>query len=84
MYIVVQHTISDPAKFWEVAKQAQLPEEVKLHSTFPNTDGSKAVCLWEAKNLETVKNLLEEAVGQVSTNDYFEVETQNAIGLPNK
>ena len=84
MYIVVQHKISDPAKFWEIAQAAtpNLPEGFKLHSAFPNADGSKAVCLWEAATLDTLKNFMEPKVGGISTNQYFEVEVKNAIGLP--
>jgi len=84
MYIVVQHKISDPAKFWEIAQAAtpNLPEGVKLHSVLPNAGGSNAVCLWEAATLDTVKNFIEEKVGQMSTNQYFEVDVKSAMGLP--
>lgn len=84
MFIVVQHRVSNPAKFWEIAKtsRANLPEDLKLHSVLPNADGSNAVCLWEAATLDAVKNFLETSVGQVSTNQYFEVDTKNAVGLP--
>ena len=84
MYIVVQHKISDPAKFWEIAKAAtpNLPEGVKLHCALPSTDGSNAICLWEADTIVEVKNIIESNVGQISTNEYFEVDVENAIGLP--
>ena len=84
MFIVVQHKISDPAKFWETAQSAMpnLPEDIKLHCALPNTDGTKAVCLWEAATIELLKDFMEPQVGQISTNEYFEVEANNAIGLP--
>ena len=84
MYIVVQHKISDPAKFWEIAQAAtpNLPQGLKLHSAFPNADGSKAACLWEAATLDMLKNFMEPKVGRISTNQYFEVAVKNAIGLP--
>jgi hypothetical protein len=84
MYIVVKHNISNPAKFWETAQasMATLPKDVKLHSTLPNRDGSNAVCLWEANSIDTVKEAIEPLLGQISRNEYFEVDANKAIGLP--
>ena len=82
MFIVVEHSISDPKKFWETAKAIKLPADLKIHSTLPNSDGTKAVCLWEGKEVKNVKNAVEGAVGKFSKNEYFSVETKNAMGLP--
>jgi hypothetical protein len=82
MFIVVQHQISNPQKFWETVSSAQMPSEVKLHSTLPNPEGTKAVCLWEAGGISEVQNIVEGAVGQFSRNEYFPVEAKNAFGLP--
>lgn len=82
MYIVVEHEISNPKTFWETAKSATFPPHLKLHQTLPNSEGTKAVCLWEASRLDEVKDLLERTVGKVSKNTYFAVEAANAMGLP--
>jgi hypothetical protein len=84
MFIVVQHQISNPKKFWEEAHLAvaKLPAGVKIHSTLPNTDGTKAVCIWEAGEINAVKDAVESSVGQFSKNEYFSVEEKNAMGLP--
>ena len=82
MYIVVEHKISNPKKFWDIAKEIKLPADLKIHSTLPNSDGTKAVCIWEGKEVNAVKNAVEGAVGQFSKNEYFSVETKNAVGLP--
>ena len=82
MFIVVQHQVSNPQKFWEIVKAAKMPEGVKIHSTLPNSDGTKAVCIWEAEELNAVKTVVEGAVGQFSRNEYFSVEEKNAMGLP--
>jgi hypothetical protein len=84
MFIVIQHQISNPEKFWGTAQEAtsNLPAGLKLHSSFPNADGSKAVCVWEGNELNTVKELVEGSVGQFSKNEYFAVEAKNAMGLP--
>ena len=84
MYIVVKHNISNPAKFWETAQAAMLalPKDMKLHSTLPNHDGSNAVCLLEANSIDAVKEAIEPLLGQISRNEYFEVDAKKAIGLP--
>lgn len=84
MFIVVQHRIADPATFWNIAKASMphLPRGVRLHSVLPNADGSNAVCLWEAATLDTINKFVEASVGQMSTNQYFEVDAKNAVGLP--
>jgi hypothetical protein len=84
MYVVVKHSVSDPAKFWSVAQEAaaSLPPGVRIHSTLPNREGSTAVCLWEADSVEAVRSLIEPTVGDVSQNEYYEVDSQKAMGLP--
>ena len=84
MYVVVQHTITDPNAFWSAAEEAgpNLPEGIRLHHTFPNQDGTRAICLWEADSVEAVKNLIEPVAGQMSRNEYFAVDAGKALGLP--
>lgn len=84
MYVAVQHTIFDPATFWAKAAEIvpDLPKEVTLHQCFPTRDGSKGICIWEGKSVDTVRTYLEGQVGRVSSNEYFEVENKDAIALP--
>lgn len=82
MYVSVIHTINDPSQFWSTAESAEFPEGVSLHSSLPNGDGSKAVCLWEADSVDAVKETVESTVGDVSSNEYFEVDAGRAQGLP--
>jgi hypothetical protein len=84
MYVVALHQITDPAQFWAAAQagMASIPEGLSLHSVFPNAAGTQAVCLWEAEGVETVRQFVEGSVGHVSTNQFFEVEAKNALGLP--
>ena len=49
---------------------------------FPNADGTRAVCLWEADSVEAVQSLFDGTVDDVSRNEYYEVDAQNAKGLP--
>lgn len=84
MYIVVEHDISEPNTFWDGARagMANLPSGLKIHQVFPNSDGTRSVCLWEANSVEDVESFIEEAVGEVSSNTYFAVESEEAVGLP--
>lgn len=82
MYIIVEHQITNPKAFWDTVKHASFPSNLKLHQNLPNSEGTKSVCLWEASGVEDVKKFVESAVGTVSNNTYFAVETGSAMGLP--
>ena len=82
MYVIAIHEISDPEKFQRAAETTEIPEGIVLHDVFPNADNTRAVCLWEADSVEAVQNLFDATVGDVSRNEYYEVDVQNAKGLP--
>jgi hypothetical protein len=82
MHVIVIHSISDPDKFWSAAEESEIAEDTTLHSVLPNEDGTRAVCVWEAGSLDTVKQQVEDTVGEASNNEYFQVNPQNAQGLP--
>ena len=82
MYVSVIHRIAEPETFWGEVDSTDIPEGISLLSALPNQEGDKAVCLWEANSLESVRTLVEETVGEVSDNEYFEVDSARAQGLP--
>ena len=84
MYVLVQHTISDPPAFWNAADPTALSPKAKLHHTFPTADGSRAACIWEAETVEALRNVLEPVVGKVSRNEYFAVENREGIAFPSR
>jgi hypothetical protein len=84
MYIMVQHTITEPAAFWNAADPAAFPPQVKLHHTFPTPDGTLAVCIWEADSIDTVRAILEPATGRLSRNEYFPVENREGFARPSR
>lgn len=84
MYILVQHEIRDPDRFWSVVQQADIPTQLKLHHTFPARDGSRATCIWEAESIEAVRDLVEPLLGKVSSNEYSETENREGIAMPSK
>ena len=82
MYVLVQHTVSDPSSFWNDADPRTLSPRAELHHTFPNPDGTRAVCIWEAESVEALRNLLEPMIGKTSRNEYFTVENKEGFALP--
>jgi len=82
MYVVAQHTILDRERAMEAGQPLfSPPAGITLHYFLPSMDTSKAICLWEADSLETVKNLVDAALGSTAKNEFFEVDTKNAWGL---
>ena len=84
MYVVVKHEINDTSRFWATAQSATagLPGGLKVIHTFPSPDGRKAVCVWEAESLETVRAFLDPATAGMARNDYFETPNKEGIGMP--
>ena len=84
MFIVVEHEVTNPEKFWRAAQEAttNLPSGLKLHQVMPNTEGTRATCVWEAQQVDEVKNFIESKAGGTANNTYYAVEEQNAMGLP--
>ena len=84
MYVLVQHYVSDPRRFWSDVRSAlpALPPNISLHHCFPTPDGTHAVCVWEAESIRDLRAFLEALVGHASRNLYFQVENETGIGLP--
>lgn len=83
MYIAIEHEIHDPQKFQQCAEAVfPLPDHLHVHQFFPSADMKKAVCLYEAPSVEELSNYLEEKLHQASTQHYFPVLTEHAMGLP--
>jgi hypothetical protein len=82
MYVVAIHDVKNPEKFWEIAQTTPMPEGVSLHQTYPNDDGTRAICLWEGSSVDVVRDFVDGSVGDYSSNEFFEVNAGNAQGLP--
>jgi hypothetical protein len=82
MHVIAVHSISDPDKFFETAQTTPIPDEITLHSLLPSSDRSRAVCVWEADSQDAVQRFVDDNVGDVSTNEFFEVDAGSAQGLP--
>jgi len=83
MYIVVEHTITNPDTFFGLApKVAEAPAGITGLQFFPSTSKDRAVCLWEAKSIDALKAFLEPLSASSSRNTYFAVDNASAMGLP--
>ena len=85
MFIVVEHTITDPDVFFGLAsKVSEAPAGIHAIQFLPSVSKDRAVCLWEAKSVDALKGFLEPLSGQVSRNIYYAVDSTVAMGLPIK
>ena len=82
MYIVAQHRIKDPARFWSVSPQG--PGAPTLQAAYPSQDKTKGVCLWESDSIDALRDSLDPLVGDAAENTYFEVDAGFAVGLPER
>lgn len=80
MYIIAIHSVSDPQAFW--GGQLDLPEGTELPFVAPSSDGTRGVCVFKSDSVTTVRNLVEDAAGAISRNEYYVINEGNAQGLP--
>ena len=85
MYIVVEHTITDPDVFFGLApKVMAAPSGINPHQFYPSMSKDRAVCLWDAKSVDVLKGYLDPLTGHSSRNTYYAVDSTIAMGLPVK
>jgi hypothetical protein len=85
MQVVVQHRITDPDRFFSMNAEEVVgggPPGVQGRQFFPSRDHTSAVCLWEAPSVDTLRGYLDPATAGASENTYFEVDREQAMGLP--
>jgi hypothetical protein len=85
MFIVVEHTITNPDVFFKLPPRvSEAPSGIDALQFFPSMSKDRAVCLWEAKSVDALKGFLEPLTAQSSRNTYYTVDSTVAIGLPIK
>ena len=85
MYVVAKHQVTDPGKFWpaDVADLTrQVPPHLKLHHTFAGTDGTEAVCVWEAESVDALRSWLDPFTAGGSVNTYFTAANREGVAIP--
>jgi hypothetical protein len=84
MYIVAQHRIKDAARFWVNPEEPGQKNPPEIVGRYASHDRNKAVCIWEADSIDTVRGFVDTLVGDASENTYFEVDAGFALGLPER
>jgi hypothetical protein len=83
MYVAVQHRFIDSAtassRGEKLIKNEGAPSGVRGLQFYPSTDGSAAVCLWEAPSVESVQTYVDSTLGDSSENTCFEVNADQAF-----
>ena len=86
MFIVVEHTIRDAAVAFargqNLLEGRGAPAGVQVRKFYPSTDQSAVICLWEGNSLDEVRRYVDETLGDSSDNVWFEVDAEQALGLP--
>ncbi len=81
MFVTVLHHIHDPAGFDAAEQKALeegLPPGVALPIHAATNDHSFGICIWEGESVESIRDVVEGAVGDWARNEYFEM---NVDGL---
>lgn len=85
MFIAIEHDIHDPARFQQCAEGAMPPPPgLHVHLFLPARDLTRATCLYEAESLERVRAFVDTALGDSSTQSYFPIAEDHALGLPSR
>jgi hypothetical protein len=85
MFILIEHEILEPQRFWANAQDMipqRLPTGITLHHSFPDQEGTRCVCVWEAETTAALRDTLEPELGRYSRNRYYEVENREGIFVP--
>jgi hypothetical protein len=86
MYVGVIHRVKDMevmlSRGETIGDPRNAPEGARPIQFFPSADGSSATCLWEANSIDDVRDYTDTTLGDSSEQSYFEVSSENAIGLP--
>ena len=80
MYVISIHSVSDPDAFW--GGQLDLPEGTELPLVAPSSDGTRGVCVFKSDSVNTVRNLVENTAGAISSNEFYAINEGIAQGLP--
>ena len=76
MFVTVIHKIHDPEGFEAAEKralEAGLPSNVALPIHASTNDNTLGICIWEGESVDSVREVVEGAVGAWSNNEYYEM-----------
>jgi len=79
----VIHRISDAESAQSRGQALFEPHEgLQLLQFVPSEDFSSATCLWEGDSVDDVRDLVDPTLGDAAEQTYFEVNAEQAVGLP--
>ena len=76
MFVTVIHKIHDPEGFVaaeEKALEGGLPTHVALPIHAATNDHKLGICIWEGESVESVREVVEGAIGAWADNEYYEM-----------
>jgi hypothetical protein len=83
MYVVVQHTLTDPptafARGERLKRGDGAPDDTRVLQFLPSRDGTLVTCLWESSSPDLVQSYVDETLGDASTNFCYAVEESAAF-----
>jgi hypothetical protein len=83
MYVIVQHTLLDPAtalaRGERLIRNEGAPDGTTVLQFYPARDGSLATCLWESSSVADVQRYVDDTLGEASRNLCYDVDTANAF-----
>jgi hypothetical protein len=83
MKVGVIHRISDPETAQANGQPLFEPHEgLRLLQFCPSQDFQTASCIWDADSVDAVRDLVDPTLGDSSEQTYYEVNTEQAVGLP--
>jgi hypothetical protein len=78
----VIHRVSDPESAQSRGQSLFEPHEgVRLLQFCPSQEFSAATCIWEADSVDTVRELVDQTLGDASEQTYYEINTEQVVGL---
>lgn len=86
MYVAVYHRFKDAeaafSRGQRLIEGEGAPAGVRVREFHPSQDRDVASCLWEADSVGSVREYVDSTLGDSSENSYFEVDAEQAVGLP--
>jgi hypothetical protein len=83
MYVVVQHTLTDPPTAFARGERLKsgegAPRGTHVLQFLPSRDGTLVSCLWESQAVADVQTFVDETLGDASTNLCYAVEESAAF-----
>jgi hypothetical protein len=83
MFVIVQHTLTDPptasARGERLQRGDGAPNDTRVLQFYPSQDGTLVTCLWESPEVADVQSYVDAILGDASVNLCYAVEANAAF-----